>query len=156
MKTLFVENPKTLDPLFRWPSAAGGALLPPASLLSDHNHGQRADRTPMSQVKASFRSERRNRGATFLLLRRRLSSGLRSHHLPCSGVSLVSRCSCGPPSSRRWEILSRHLFRRWPLARRWSSARRWPPAQCDIEIHPPVSLSRTRHRSQRIRDSFRE
>ncbi|KAI9121694.1 hypothetical protein K1719_008727 [Acacia pycnantha] len=53
----------------------------------------------MSQVKASFRSEQRNRGVTFLLLRRRLSSGLRSHHLPCSGVSLVSRCSCGPPSS---------------------------------------------------------
>ncbi|KAI9125434.1 hypothetical protein K1719_004050 [Acacia pycnantha] len=53
----------------------------------------------MSQVKASFRSEQRNRGATFLLLRRRLSSGLRPQRLPCSGVPLVSGCSGGPPLS---------------------------------------------------------
>ncbi|KAI9084020.1 hypothetical protein K1719_034016 [Acacia pycnantha] len=110
----------------------------------------------MSQVKASFRSERRNRGrpSFFSGAGSPLVSGLIIFLAPASlwflGVAVVL------PRLWRWEFLSQHLFHRWPLARRWSSARRWPLAQCDIEIHPPVSLSRTRHRSQRIRDSFRE
>ncbi|KAI9105159.1 hypothetical protein K1719_022688 [Acacia pycnantha] len=83
---------ETLDP------SSCSAPASPASLLSNHHHGRRADRTSMSQVKASFRAEQRYRGATFLLWRR-LSFGLRPQRLPCSGVPLVSGCSDGPPSS---------------------------------------------------------
>ncbi|KAK4285713.1 hypothetical protein QN277_002372 [Acacia crassicarpa] len=63
-------------------------------------HLQQKSRSVFDEpVAASFSLEQGHKAAAFLLLRCRLSFGLRPHRFSSFGVPLSFGCSCGPPSS---------------------------------------------------------